>query len=81
MNSLPPLNVYDDKMLPAVVRRDVYRPPAVAGNRSLRGRSDEQIVALNDQISRQGYARLQNNRAPAVKSGACSKGMIIDVWA
>jgi hypothetical protein len=81
VNGLPPLDVRDNRMLPTVVRRDVRYSPAIAGNRSVRARSDEPTVSLKDQVSGQAYARFQHHSTPVVKSGSHPKGLIIDVWA
>ena len=82
MSSLPPIDVHESKMLPAVYRRsDITRAVKVAGRQSFPGRPAGQIVAANDGVISSGYARSRNNAPAVVKPGNfCPKGMIIDVW-
>jgi hypothetical protein len=81
MNRVPPSSVRGREMLPTVVRRGTAGFPAVAGNRSVRGTSDERIAALAEALGQQGYSRVRTDSLPVVKSGPPSKGLIIDVWA
>jgi hypothetical protein len=83
MSGLPPIDVHDSKMLPAVYRRsDITRSVNVAGRQAFLGRSERQIVAANDDPMSSGYTRSRSNSPVAVKPGnSCPKGMMIDVWA
>ena len=83
MSSLPPIDVRDNKMLPAVYRRsDIVRSAHVAGGQSPQGWQEGQLVAANDVTISSGYTRSRNNSPTVVKTGnPCPKGMIIDVWA
>jgi hypothetical protein len=79
MSGLPPINLHNDNMLPAVYRRsDIARQVSVTGKPSLPGSAGEELV----DVSNNGYTRLRKNRAAPVASAAASpKGMIVDVWA
>ena len=84
MSRLPPVDVHDNKMLPAVYRRsDVVRSANVVGRQSSHGRQEGQIVATNhNDVNNSGYTRSRNNSTIMVKTGnSCPKGVIIDVWA
>jgi hypothetical protein len=81
MSGLPPIDVHDSKMLPAVYRRDITRSVNVAGRQFFPGQPEGQIVAANDGVVSSGYTRSRNNSPAAAKPGnSCPKGMMIDVW-
>ncbi len=83
MSGLPPIDVHDNKMLPAVYRRsDIIRSANVTGRQSLRGSPEGQIGAANDSVNDSGgYTRSRNDSPAVIKPGnPCPKGMIIDVW-
>jgi hypothetical protein len=83
MSGLPPIDVRDSKMLPAVYRRsDIARSADVAGRQSPQGWQEGQLVAASDGAISSGYTHSRNNSPMVVKTGnSCPKGMIIDVWA
>lgn len=83
MSGLPPIDVHDGKMLPAVYRRtDIVRSANVAGGQSSQGRAEGQIFAVNDGGNSNGYTRSGNNSPAVAKPGkSFPKGMIVDVWA
>jgi hypothetical protein len=84
MSGLPPIDVHDGKMLPAVYRRtDIARSANVAGGSPPRGRSEGQMVVADGGGTSKGYTRSGSNSPPAVSKPGNSlpKGMIVDVWA
>lgn len=83
MSSLPPIDVQDSKMLPAVYRRnDIIRSANAAARQSPRERPEGRIIRADDGLNGHGYTRSGSTAPAAVRSGnACPKGVLVDVWA
>jgi hypothetical protein len=83
MSGLPPIDLHDNEMLPAVYRHsEIIRSANVAGRQPSQGRIEGQIVVTNNSVNSGGYTRSRDNSPMLVKQGnSCPKGMIIDVWA
>jgi hypothetical protein len=83
MSGLPPLDVHDHKMLPAVYRRsDIARPANIAGRQSRQGLPEGQLVPVGGGAEDTRYTRPRNNSPMVVRTGSSRlKGMIVDVWA
>ncbi len=83
MSSLPPIDVHDSKMLPAVYRRnDIIRSANAAVRQSPHEQPEGRVIGADDGLNAHGYTRSGSTAPAAVRSGnACPKGMIVDVWA
>ena len=83
MNGLPPIDVNDHKMLPAVYRRsDIIRSTNATARQSFPERPDGHVALANDEINSNVYNRSRNNSPVVVKaSSSYRKGLIVDVWA
>lgn len=81
MSGLSPVDVRDDKMLPAVYRRsDIVRQGNAAARRPAQGRPEGLVGEAPEATTGSGYARRARSSSATTGTVSSRKGLLVDVW-